>query len=91
MSQERNALCSCGSGKKYKKCHLLVEREDARLAEIEWREQMKQRAEKARIKREQLNSYLSAAPGQTSTNALGAVGMLLSASMLAKRYRLLNR
>lgn len=33
-TQPRNAPCSCGSGKKYKKCHLLIEREAAEQAEI---------------------------------------------------------
>ena len=42
--QQRNALCQCGSGKKYKKCHLLIEREEAVQAEIAFRERLKQRA-----------------------------------------------
>lgn len=40
----RNAPCHCGSGKKYKKCHLLIEREEAEQAEIAFRERMRQRA-----------------------------------------------
>lgn len=48
---------------KYKKCCLLVERENARLAEIERRERMKQRAEEARRKREQHLDYVKANPG----------------------------
>lgn len=48
MKQERNAKCACGSGQKYKKCCLLTERENARLAEIEWKARMARRAEERR-------------------------------------------
>ena len=54
MKQERNAKCACGSGQKYKKCCLLTERENARLAEIEWKARMAQRAEEKRLARELL-------------------------------------
>ena len=54
MKQERNAKCACGSGRKYKKCCLLTERENARLAEIEWRARIAQRAEEKRLARELL-------------------------------------
>ena len=38
MKTGRNDPCYCGSGKKYKKCHLLVEAEAERIADIEWEE-----------------------------------------------------
>jgi hypothetical protein len=63
MSQERNAKCACGSGLKYKKCCLLVERENARLAMLEWKENMRKRAEARRVERERMNDYLRANPG----------------------------
>ena len=51
--QQRNAPCQCGSGKKYKKCHLLIEREEAEQAEIVFRERLKQRSLEAEKRREE--------------------------------------
>lgn len=50
--QQRNAPCACGSGKKYKKCHLIIEREEDIKAELEWEERRKARAEEIRKMRE---------------------------------------
>ena len=87
MKQERNAQCACGSGKKYKKCCLLAERENARLAEIEWRERMKQRAEDARRKREQHLEYLRANPGTPDMRGMDPVMMALALAMQTRRFR----
>lgn len=38
MNIGRNDPCYCGSGKKYKKCHMLVEEEAQRIADLEWEE-----------------------------------------------------
>lgn len=51
--KQRNAPCQCGSGKKYKKCHLLIEREEAFQAEIAFSERLKQRALEAEKRREE--------------------------------------
>lgn len=44
MKQERNKPCSCGSGKKYKKCHFLIEFQEQREREEAalkiWRERL---------------------------------------------------
>ena len=87
MKQERNAKCACGSGIKYKKCCLLVERENARLAEIEWRVRMKQRAEEARRKREQHLDYLRANPGTSDMRGMDPVMMTLALAMQTRRFR----
>lgn len=56
--QQRNAPCTCGSGKKYKKCHLLIEREEAIKAELEWEERRKARAEARRRELENLSDTM---------------------------------
>ena len=38
MKIGRNDPCFCGSGKKYKKCHLLVQEEVTRIENLEWEE-----------------------------------------------------
>jgi hypothetical protein len=87
MKQERNAKCACGSGVKYKKCCLLVERENARRAEIERRERMKQRAEEARRKREQHLDYLRANPETPNMRGMDPVMMALALAMQTRRFR----
>lgn len=87
MKQERNAKCSCGSGKKYKKCCLLVERENARLAKIERREQMRQQAEEARRKRERHLDYLRANPEAPDMRDMDPVMMALALAMQTRRRR----
>lgn len=87
MKQERNAKCACGSGIKYKKCCLLVERENARLAEIERRERMKQRAEEARRKREQHLDYLKANPGTADMRGIDPVMMALALAIQTRRRK----
>lgn len=78
MKQERNAKCACGSGIKYKKCCLLVERENARLAEIEWRARMAQRAEERRRKLELELDYLKAVPPNATLRGMCPVIMSLA-------------
>ena len=56
--QQRNAPCACGSGKKYKKCHLLIEREEAIKAAQEWEKQRKARAEARRRELEHLSDMM---------------------------------
>ena len=51
--QQRNAPCSCNSGKKYKKCHLLIEREEAIKAEAEWNAKRITMAEERQRQREE--------------------------------------
>lgn len=85
MKQERNAKCACGSGLKYKKCCLLTEREDARLAEIEWKARMAQRAEEKRIKRELHLDYLRANPGTPDMRGMDPVMMTLALAMQTRR------
>lgn len=87
MKQERNAKCACGSGIKYKKCCLLQERENARLAEIEWRERMKQRAEDARRKREQHLDYLRANPGAPDMRGMDPVMAALAMAAMVPHTR----
>lgn len=87
MKQERNGKCACGSGMKYKKCCLLVQRENARLAEIERREWMKQRAEEARRKREQHLDSLRANPGASDMRGMDPVMMALALAMQTRRFR----
>ena len=36
MKIGRNDLCPCGSGFKYKKCHMLIEAENQRIENFEW-------------------------------------------------------
>ena len=87
MKQERNAKCACGSGMKYEKCCLFAERENARQAEIEWRERMRQRAEEARRKREQHLDYLKANPGTSGMRGMDTVMMALALAMQTRRFR----
>lgn len=87
MKQERNTECACGSGIKFKKCCLPVERKNARLAEIERRGRMKQRAEEARRKREQYFDYLKANPGTPDMYGIDPVVTALALAMQTRRRR----
>lgn len=85
MKQGRNEKCACGSGIKYKKCCLLVERESARRAEMEWREQMKQRAEEIRRKKELHLDYLRANRGTPDLHGMDPVTLALAMAMRTHR------
>lgn len=62
MKQERNAQCACRSGIKYKKCCLITEREQARLAKIELEERRERQWQDMRLKRELELDYTKANP-----------------------------
>jgi hypothetical protein len=87
MKQGRNAKCVCGSGIKYKNCCLPAERERAWLAELERREQMKQRAEEARRKREQHLEYLRTNPETLDMRGIDPVVMALVKAIHPRRLR----
>jgi hypothetical protein len=61
MKQERNNKCACGSGRKYKQCCLLAEREAAirekREDEERFREWIEEQARKRELARETRKAY----------------------------------
>ena len=85
MKQERNAKCACGSGVKYKKCCLLVENENVRMAQIEVCERMQQRAEEARRKRAEHLDYLRANPRSSDMRGMDPVMVALMMAMHPRR------
>ena len=92
---QRNALCACGSGKKYKKCHLLIEREEAIKAEREWEERRKARALEIQKQREN-DADTRRAQGLNQTHGsrvnpwiLSALAMAAMTSPSTKRSRFL--
>lgn len=47
----RNGPCPCGSGKKFKKCHLLIDREEARVALENWKVALEERRRAVQARR----------------------------------------
>lgn len=61
----RNEPCFCGSGKKFKKCHLLLDHERARQEELAAAERRRQRDEAERAERERrFHEYAREAKGR---------------------------
>jgi len=61
MKHPRNGPCHCGSGAKYKKCHLLIERAEAEAKELA--------AEQARLSRPPRRRRISSLGGLVALSA----------------------
>lgn len=88
MKQERNAKCLCGSGLKYKKCCLLVEREKSQNAIIEWKERIKERAAQIQRNREIALDEMKANAKMPSTRGVDPVIMALALAAHGRSFRL---
>ena len=73
----RNSICPCGSGKKYKHCHLLIRMEKNRLALIVFKEDSVRRRKEAEVKRREHLDRVSSDP------ALGFIAMAIGAALPA--------
>jgi hypothetical protein len=77
----RQRLCACGSGKKWKRCHNIIDAERERLTQIEWRERMKRDYQsETKARDERLESYRK--PGKAHLSAV--LAMLATAGSVTK-------
>lgn len=82
----RNEACACGSGLKYKKCCLLVERANVLKAREEQKRIIRERAEAAAARRRELGVSDATSAWPTRRMPL-ALSMMAAAAMLSSSHR----
>lgn len=85
-AQKRNEACACGSGLKYKKCCLLVERANMLKAREENKRLMRERAAAAAARRREL-AVSGTTPAWPTRRMPLSLSMMAAAAMLGSSQR----